>query len=247
MKEKKERIDNLLVMQGLAKSRTQAQALIMAGSVCKGDQLILKPSEMFETSAVFRVKPGALSEFVSRGGVKLKGALETVKLDVTGFRALDVGISTGGFTDCLLQRGVVEITGVDVGHNQLDWKLRKDPRVRLFEGVNARELPPEVLTQRFDLAVVDVSFISLTLVLSEVKKTLKTGGYLLALIKPQFEVEKGQVGKGGIVKDPLLHTRVQEKIKAFCEQLGFADIFLMASPIEGSDGNKEFFIFGRSF
>lgn len=245
MTTKKERVDKLVVDQGLAKSRTQAQALIMAGQVCLGDQLIKKPSEMFSPSSLFRLKAGAVAKYVSRGGEKLEGALKKIGLSVVGMKALDIGQSTGGFTDCLLQAGVQEVVGLDVGHDQLDWKIRKDPRVKAFEGINARSLPSDIKDQKFDLVVIDVSFISLSLILPEAIQCLKPGGHLLSLVKPQFEVEKHQVGKGGIIKDPLLHKQVQEKIQKIAEQLSFKDIELFESSIEGTDGNKEFFIFAH--
>jgi 23S rRNA (cytidine1920-2'-O)/16S rRNA (cytidine1409-2'-O)-methyltransferase len=240
-----ERVDKLLADQGLAKSRTHAQALIMAGQVCVGDRLILKSSEKFPVETEFRLKVGAADRFVSRGGEKLSGALKESGLNVKGLTALDIGISTGGFTDCLLQSGVVSVIGLDVGHNQLDWKIKDDPRVISHEGVNCRKIPPELIKEAVDLVVIDVSFISLTLILPEAFKFLKTRGALLALIKPQFEVRKEQVGKGGIVKDSLLHSEVQEKIERFCSELGLSESKLIKSPIEGTDGNKEFFIFGR--
>jgi 23S rRNA (cytidine1920-2'-O)/16S rRNA (cytidine1409-2'-O)-methyltransferase len=240
-----ERVDKLLVDQGLARSRTHAQALIMAGQVCAGDQLIEKSSETFDASTQFRLKEGAAARYVSRGGEKLEGALKTSGLKVDGLRALDVGISTGGFTDCMLQHGVREVVGLDVGHNQLAWKIKNDPRVKSFEGVNARQIPPDLIGGAVDLVVIDVSFISLTLVLPEALKFLKPGGHVLALIKPQFEVQKEDVGKGGIVKDPLLHQQVQEKITKLAENLGLEAVTTFQSPIEGTDGNKEFFIFAR--
>jgi 23S rRNA (cytidine1920-2'-O)/16S rRNA (cytidine1409-2'-O)-methyltransferase len=249
---KKERVDKLLVDQGLARSRTNAQALIMAGQVCLGDRLIAKPSETFAPTEIFRLKDGAASKYVSRGGEKMEGALAEAgktlaagRFDVRGFRVLDIGISTGGFTDCLLQSGVREVVGLDVGHNQLAWKIKNDPRVKSHEGVNARAIDPGLVGDPVDLLVVDVSFISLTLVLAEGLKFLKNGGNVLALIKPQFEVKREEVGKGGIVKDPLLHEQVQEKIVQFCENSGLTEIKTFPSPIEGTDGNKEFFIFAR--
>lgn len=235
----------MLVEQGLAKSRTQAQTLIMAGQVCVGDQLIQKASEIFPAETVFRLKKGAQAKYVSRGGEKLEGALKSAGLDVTGFKCLDIGISTGGFTDCLLQHGAQTVVGLDVGHNQLDWKISQDNRVKAYEGINARQIPDTLIMEKIDLVVIDVSFISLTHILSQAWRFLEQGGYLLALVKPQFEVEKGQVGKGGIVKDPLLHSQVQEKIKNHATEIGFKVEKLFPSPIEGTDGNKEFFIFAR--
>jgi 23S rRNA (cytidine1920-2'-O)/16S rRNA (cytidine1409-2'-O)-methyltransferase len=244
---KKQRADKLLVDQGVASSRTQAQALIMAGKVCVGDLLVKKSSELFdETTTVFRLKEGAASRFVSRGGEKLAGALEHTKLNVQNLIACDIGISTGGFTDCLLQNGVTRVTGLDVGHNQLAWKLKCDERVVSHEGVNARKIPANFFSELVDLVVIDVSFISLSLILPESFKILKPGGHLLALVKPQFEVDKGEVGKGGIIKDPLLHQRVQDKIKNAAIETGFEFLDMFLSSIEGTDGNKEFFIFARN-
>jgi 23S rRNA (cytidine1920-2'-O)/16S rRNA (cytidine1409-2'-O)-methyltransferase len=164
---------------------------------------------------------------------------------VQGLRALDIGISTGGFTDCLLQAGASQVIGLDVGHNQLAWKIKNDPRVKAYEGVNARQIPEELISEPVDLVVIDVSFISLTLILPQAVKFLKKGGHILALIKPQFEVRKEEVGKGGIVKDPLLHKQVQEKIREFSEGIGLKTKDIFESPIEGTDGNKEFFIFAQ--
>lgn len=245
-KQKLERVDVLLVQQGLAKSRTQAQALIMSGVVCLGDQLIHKASEAFPPDASFRLKGGTQTKYVSRGGEKMEGALKESGVDPRGFVCFDVGASTGGFSDCLLQAGASKIYAVDVGHNQLDWKIRNDKRVIHSEGVNARSLTSDFLPEKVDLIVIDVSFISLTLILDSVIQFLKPGGALLALIKPQFEVGKGQVGKGGIVKDPLLHDEVQAKIRDHVKGLGLEGIRTFSSPIEGTDGNKEFFIFARS-
>jgi 23S rRNA (cytidine1920-2'-O)/16S rRNA (cytidine1409-2'-O)-methyltransferase len=242
---KKERADILLQKQGLAKSRTQAQALIMAGQVCIGDHLVQKASEPYPPETVFRLKEGAMPKYVSRGGEKLEGALKSFQINVQGFKALDIGMSTGGFTDCLLQSGATSVIGIDVGQNQLDWKLQNDPRVKSYEKVNARDIPAELIPEKVDIIVIDVSFISLKLVLPQTARFLKAQGILVALIKPQFEVEKENVGKGGIVKDPLLHKAVQEKIHKHLEELGFNNIRLAPSPIEGTDGNKEFFIFGN--
>lgn len=242
---KTQRVDVLLVEQGLAKSRTHAQALVMGGAVCVGDYLVKKSSETFPPETSFRLKAGSVSQYVSRGGNKLAGALKTTGLKPEGFVCLDVGASTGGFTDCLLQNGAAKVYAIDVGHNQIDWKIRQDPRVIVHEGVNARELKPDFLPERVQLVVSDVSFISLTLVLKPAIQFLAQGGYLLALVKPQFEVGKGQVGKGGIVKDPLLHQVVQEKITEHVTELGLVEARTFPSPIEGADGNKEFFIFAR--
>jgi 23S rRNA (cytidine1920-2'-O)/16S rRNA (cytidine1409-2'-O)-methyltransferase len=243
---KKERVDKLLVSQGLAESRTQAQAFVMAGWVCFGDHLVLKPSEIFPENTVFRLKDGVAPKYVSRGGDKMEGALRALNLNVNGWTVLDVGISTGGFTDCLLQAGAKKITGLDVGHNQLHWKLKNDKRLTHYEGVNARDIPTSLTIEMADLIVIDVSFISLTLVISGVKPFLKPGGKLLALIKPQFEVNKGEVGKGGIVKDPLLHAKVQAKIENYLATEGFKVERIFPSSIKGTDGNTEFFIFAHA-
>jgi 23S rRNA (cytidine1920-2'-O)/16S rRNA (cytidine1409-2'-O)-methyltransferase len=241
----KDRADRLLTEKGLARSRAHAQALIMAGQVCVGDQLVKKSSEEFPVDTQFRLKDGAQTKYVSRGGEKLEGALKDSRLSVKDLIALDIGISTGGFTDCLLQNGARSVIGLDVGHNQLDWKIRNDPRVKAFEGINARQIPRNLVPEPVDLVVIDVSFISLNLILPEAIKFLKPGGHILALIKPQFEVQKGQVGKGGIVKDPLLHAAVQEKIVKLCLSLGLASVNTFESVIEGTDGNKEFFVCAR--
>lgn len=243
---KKQRVDILLAEKGLAKSRAHAQALVMSGAVCVGDHLVQKSSETFLPDTVFRLKAGSVSKYVSRGGEKLEGALKASGVNPQGLVCLDVGASTGGFTDCLLQHGASKVYAIDVGHSQLDWKIRKDQRVIVHEGVNARELTPDFLPEKVQLIVTDVSFISLTLVIGPALQFLAQGGYLLALIKPQFEVGKGLVGKGGIVKDPLLHREVQDKLRAHVTELGLLDAQTFPSPIEGTDGNKEFFIFARS-
>ncbi|HEX7723354.1 MAG TPA: TlyA family RNA methyltransferase, partial [Pyrinomonadaceae bacterium] len=199
----RERIDKLLVDQGLADSRTRAQAMVMAGSVLVDEQLVDKPSAKFPTIAKIRIKGrGDADRYVSRGGLKLAGALREFALDVNGLVCLDVGASTGGFTDCLLQHGASKVIAIDVGHNQIDWKLRNDPRVEVREGVNARYLSPTDFDVQFDLATIDVAFISATKILPALTPLLNDGGRIVTLIKPQFEVGKGEVGKGGIVKDP---------------------------------------------
>ena len=190
---KGERIDKLLVERGLAESRTKAQAMIMAGVVLVNDQRVEKPSHQFDTNSSIRIKGGddPTSRYVGRGGLKLEAALREFQLDVTGLTCLDVGASTGGFTDCLLQHGAKRVVALDVGHNQIDWRLRNDPRVEVREGVNARYLQPEDFADKFDLAVVDVSFISATKVLPAIVPLLVDGGSIITLIKPQFEVGRG--------------------------------------------------------
>ena len=236
----RERIDKILVDRGLVDSRTKAQALVMAGAVLVDEQRVNKPSEVFETNAKIRIKEDAASRYVSRGGSKLESALREFHTDVSGLLCLDVGASTGGFTDCLLQHGARKVVALDVGHNQLDWKVRNDRRVELREGVNARHLQTADFVERFDLATIDVSFISLSKILPAVVTLLTGGGRIIALIKPQFEVGKGEVGKGGIVKDPAQHERVVNEVNAAARSLGLTVGGAIESPIKGAEGNTEF-------
>ena len=239
---KSERIDKLLVERGLADSRTKAQALVMAGLVLVNDQRVAKPSDNTPLDAQIRLK-GAddpTSRYVGRGGLKLEAALREFGIDVGGFVCLDVGASTGGFTDCLLQHGAVSVVAVDVGHNQLDWRLRNDPRVTIREGVNARYLRPQDFSVRFDLAVMDVSFISATKVIPAIIPLLTDPGRLITLIKPQFEVGRGEVGSGGIVRDPAKHARVIAEVNQAATELGLRPLGLIESPLQGADGNREF-------
>jgi 23S rRNA (cytidine1920-2'-O)/16S rRNA (cytidine1409-2'-O)-methyltransferase len=236
----RERIDKLLVDRGLAHSRTRAQALVMAGAVLVDEQLVKKPSEVFPPAANIRIKADAQSRYVGRGGVKLEAALREFQIDVSGFVCLDVGASTGGFTDCLLQHGARRVIAVDVGHNQIDWKLRNDARVELREGVNARYLAPADFGEQFDLITIDVSFISATRILPAVVPLLQATGRVITLIKPQFEVGKGEVGKGGIVKDPKQHERVIAEVNGAAQALGLTVARVIESPIKGADGNVEF-------
>lgn len=237
-----ERIDKLLVDRGLAPTRTKAQALVMSGVVLVDEQLVSKPSETFPSHSTIRLKGGddAALKYVGRGGLKLEAALAEFHLDVNGFVCLDVGASTGGFTDCLLQRRARKVVAIDVGHNQLDWKLRSDPRVESREGVNARFLKPEDFEEKFDLATIDVAFISATMILPAVVPLMKQGGSIITLIKPQFEVGKGEVGKGGIVKDPEQHQQVIDKVNSCARTLGLNVRGVIDSPIHGADGNREF-------
>jgi len=239
---KRERIDKLLVDCGLAPSRTRAQALVMAGVVLVDEQLVKKPSEAFAPNANIRLKSDGdpTSRYVSRGGLKLEAALREFHLDVNELTCLDVGSSTGGFTDCLLQHGARRVSAVDVGHNQFEWRLRNDPRVELREGVNARYLKPEDFEHKFDLATIDVAFISATKILPAVVPLLVEQGKIVTLIKPQFEVGKGEVGKGGIVKDPAQHERVVAEVNNAAEKLGLKVYGVIESPIHGADGNLEF-------
>ena len=237
---KRERIDKVLVDLGLAESRTRAQALVMAGAVLVDEQRVSKPSQLFNPEANIRIKAGAEGRYVSRGGLKLEAALREFQLAVSGAVCLDVGASTGGFTDCLLQNGAARVVAIDVGHNQIDWRLRNDPRVELREGVNARYLSGEDFPDRFDFITIDVSFISATRILPAVTPLLAQAGRIITLIKPQFEVGKGEVGKGGIVKDPEQHQRVIAEVNHAAEALGLKVCGLTESPIKGAEGNVEF-------
>jgi len=244
---KRERIDRLLVTRGLAESRTKAQAMVMAGVVLVDNQRVEKPSDQFSFHASIRIKDAdnPASKYVGRGGLKLEAALREFQIDVTGLTCLDVGASTGGFTDCLLQRGAARVIAIDVGHSQIDWKLRQDPRVEVREGVNARYLQPEDFPRLFDLVVVDVSFISLTKLLPALVPLMTGDAKLISLIKPQFEVGRGEVGSGGIVRDPEQHQRVVEEIIACADALGLTPQQVVESPIRGAEGNVEFLaIFG---
>ncbi len=239
---KGERIDKLLVDRGFAPSRTKAQALVMSGVVLVDEQLVNKPSETFSSDAIIRLKGGdeAALKYAGRGGLKLEAALKEFHIDVNGLICLDVGASTGGFTDCLLQHGARRVVAVDVGHNQIDWKLRNDPRVDTREGVNARHLQTADFDERFDLATIDVAFISATKILPAVVPLLSGQGRIVTLIKPQFEVGKGEVGKGGIVREPEKHQRVIAEVNNAAVNLGLSVMGVIESPIQGADGNREF-------
>jgi 23S rRNA (cytidine1920-2'-O)/16S rRNA (cytidine1409-2'-O)-methyltransferase len=240
---KRERIDKLLVAKGLADSRTKAQAMVMAGVVLVDNQRVEKASDQFSFDASIRIKDAdnPAAKYVGRGGLKLDAALREFHIDVHDFTCLDVGASTGGFTDCLLQHGATRVFAIDVGHNQIDWRLRSDPRVEVREGVNARYLQPaDFDTTKFDLIVVDVSFISLTKILPALVPLLEASGKMIALIKPQFEVGRGEVGSGGIVKDPTQRDRVVQEVTDFAAALGLMRRGLIESPIHGAEGNVEF-------
>jgi len=236
------RIDKLLVERGLVESRTKAQALVMAGVVLVNEQRINKPSDVVPPDAQVRIKgeDDPASRYVGRGGLKLETALRDFELNVTGFACVDIGASTGGFTDCLLQHGAAHVIALDVGHNQIDYRLRTDPRVEVREGVNARYLQPEDFNAGFDLAVMDVSFISATKIMPAIVPLLGETGRLIVLIKPQFEVGRGEVGKGGIVRDPEKHARVIEEVNHTAQELGLQLKDVIESPIQGADGNVEF-------
>lgn len=236
----KMRIDHALVERGFFESRERAQRAIMAGEVRAGDRVFAKPAEMVEMDAAISV--AGPPQFVSRGALKLSDALDFFGIDVEGKVALDIGASTGGFTDCLLQRSAAKIFAVDVGHGQLAWKLRNDPRVVVIEKVNARFLSTEHVPESVDLCVIDVSFISLTLILPRAFELISESGVILALIKPQFELGRDEVGRGGIVREPALHEKAQQKIVNFVERARFQIVGLVPSKITGTDGNQEFFI-----
>src|SRR5437588_3228136 len=237
---KKARIDQVLVERGFFESRERAQRAIMAGEVRVGDHVFTKPAELVAAEAAISVSE--LRQFASRGALKLGGALDFFQIDARGKVALDIGASTGGFTDCLLQRGATKVFAVDVGHGQLAWKLRNDPRVVVIEKLNARFLSHEHVPEDFDLCVIDVSFISLTLILPRAFELITADGMILALIKPQFELERKDVGRGGIVREPALHEKAQQKIVKFVKQANYHVVGLVPSTITGTDGNQEFFI-----
>lgn len=240
MKPDRRRLDQLLAERGLAESREKAQAMILAGSVMVDGQRSDKPGRSVRADC--RIDVTEKPPYVSRGGLKLAAALDGFLIDVAGKVCLDCGASTGGFTDCLLQRGAARVYAVDVGSGQLDWKLRHDPRVVVREGVNARYLAREDFPERMDLAVCDVSFISVTMILPALAPLLKPdGGEMVILVKPQFEVGRGQVGKGGIVRDPALHQASCDRVRRAVEALGFVTA-IRESPILGAEGNREFLL-----
>ncbi len=211
----------------------------MAGDVMIDTRIAAKPSELLDEEAAITVKPAR--KYVGRGALKLEAALEHFNIDVRGKIALDIGASTGGFTDCMLQRGTRKVYAVDVGHGQLDWKLRNDPRVVVLEKINARSLSREHIPELVDICVIDVSFISLTLILPNAFDLITSTGVILTLIKPQFELQRSEVGKGGIVRDQDLHLKAQDKIVAFVRQLGHSVTGIVPSAVKGTDGNQEFF------
>jgi 23S rRNA (cytidine1920-2'-O)/16S rRNA (cytidine1409-2'-O)-methyltransferase len=236
---KKLRLDQLLVGKGLFASREQAQRAIMAGDVSIGTRIAAKPSELLDEETAITLKP--MRKYVGRGALKLEAALDHFDIDVRGETALDIGASTGGFTDCMLQRGAEKVYAVDVGHGQLDWKLRNDPRVIVLEKINARSLSREHIPELVDICVIDVSFISLRLILPNAFDLIISTGVILALIKPQFELQRSDVGKGGIVRDQDLHLRAQDKIVTFVTELGHVVTGIVPSAVKGADGNQEFF------
>lgn len=235
----KDRADAILVTRKLCDSREQAKRLILAGEVLSGTTVISKPSTKLSIDAPLSVKERP--KYVSRGGLKLEGALQHFAFDPSGMTCLDCGASTGGFTDCLLQAGAIKVHAIDVGTNQLVWKIRNDTRVIVKEKFNARHMTPEDIGEQVDLCVTDVSFISLTKILPPLFSVLKPEGHIICLIKPQFELERDEVGKGGIVRDPALHQKAVHKIQHFVtEILGHQWLQHTVSPITGTDGNVEY-------
>lgn len=245
----KTRIDLLLVERGLAQSRERAQALVLSGNVLVNDTPITKPGITVSSDVSIRIR-GEDHPYVSRGGVKLAKALEVFGLDVSGFIALDVGASTGGFTDALLRGGAQKVLAIDVGTNQLDWKLRSDSRVVSVENVNARNLPEGFIAGhgffRVDIVVMDVSFISITKVLPAVHRQIQNPCHWVILIKPQFELSQSEVGKGGVVRDDTLQAKARETIQRWGQENGFLEQGLIESPILGTQGNREFLIYWKT-
>ena len=237
----KMRADQLLVERGLAESRARAQALILAGIVFSGERKIDKAGQPLAGDAALEVR-GRDHPWVSRGGIKLAHGLDYFGWDVAGAVALDVGSSTGGFTDVLLSKGAAKVYAVDVGTNQLAWKLRQDPRVVVHEQTNARHLTPDIIPEPIDIVVCDASFINLAKVLDKALDFARPGGRLLALVKPQFEAERGEVGKGGVVRDPVIHERVVQAARDWVEGRGWRVEGVTTSPITGPEGNIEFLL-----
>ncbi|MDP1829722.1 MAG: TlyA family RNA methyltransferase [Archangium sp.] len=242
---KKARLDLLVHERGLAESVTRAQALILAGQVVVNDQRVDKPGTQVPLDAELRLK-GEVIPYVSRGGLKLKGALDAFSLDVRGAVCADIGASTGGFTDCLLQEGAVRVYAIDVGWGQLHEKLRRDPRVLSKERVNARHLTDAELPELVRVIVIDVSFISLEVVLPAVLPKLEPGGLLIALVKPQFEVDQASVDKGGVVRDPLARQAAIDRIRAFVAAKGLVEVGVVDAAVAGPAGNLEALLVARS-
>ena len=241
---KRQRLDLLLLERGLVDSREEGRRRILAGDVLVNDQAVTKAGSAIDARAAIRLK--ARSRYVSRGGFKLEKALSEFAVDVNGKTALDVGASTGGFTDCLLAHGAARVIAVDVGYGQLDWKLRKDPRVTVLEKTNIRYLEPDALPGRAELASIDVSFISLKLVLPRLKLLLSPRHEVIALIKPQFEVGKGKVGRGGVVRSSQEHERVIAAMTTAAIEQGYHVVGVIESPLLGPKGNKEFLMYLRA-
>jgi 23S rRNA (cytidine1920-2'-O)/16S rRNA (cytidine1409-2'-O)-methyltransferase len=241
----KKRLDRVLVDRGLVESREKAQALILAGAVELDGSPRTKAGTPVGDDAVIRIRldaAGTALRYVGRGGLKLEAALAHFGVDPTGKVAADIGASTGGFTDCLLQHGAARVYAIDVGYGQLAWSLRRDPRVHVIDRMNIRNLPLDRIPEPVDLATIDVSFISLTKVLPKAAELVAPGGVIVALVKPQFEVGKGEVGKGGIVRDPVKRERALAGIIRFAETMGWVSNGAMPSPITGQKGNVEYLI-----
>jgi len=238
----KSRLDSLLLQRGLADSLPRARALILSGAVLANDQVADKAGALFPADAAIRIR-GDANPYVSRGGLKLNGALHSFGLSVQGLVALDVGASTGGFTDCLLQAGAKKVYAVDVGYGQLAWKLRNDPRVVNIERTNIRHYDGYGIGDEIDLAVIDASFISLRTVIPPTLGLIKNGASLICLVKPQFEVARGEVGAKGVVRNPLLHERTLAELETFCRGIGLAVLGRCDSPLTGPAGNREFFLY----
>jgi len=237
-----ERLDKLLVEKGLVQSRERAKAIILAGMVVVEDRVVEKAGTLVERNSRIRVK-GRDHSYVSRGGPKLEEALRAFQVDPVGKVAMDIGASTGGFTDCLLQKGAKKVYAVDVGYGQLAWRLRQDPRVVNLERRNIRYVKPEDIGEKVDLAVIDTSFISVEKFLPNILQMVREGGWIVALLKPQFEVGKGEVGKGGVVRDKRKHEQVLDRVSRFSESIGLKVRGTMESPLLGPKGNREFFIY----
>ncbi|MBN2515089.1 MAG: TlyA family RNA methyltransferase [Deltaproteobacteria bacterium] len=243
-KSSKTRLDKLLVEREICPTRERARALIMSGAVIVEGSRVDKAGTLVAGDANITIR-GRDNPYVSRGGLKLKGALETFDITVRGLVALDVGVSTGGFTDCLLQEGAKKVFAIDVGYGQLAWKLRQDMRVTLFERTNIRYFSGEGIDDTIDIVTIDVSFISLRLVIPAVLSLIRERAIILALVKPQFEAGKGEVGKKGVIRDPEIHKRVVDEIAGFAREFGCEVMGVCESPITGPAGNKEFFIYAR--
>ncbi len=238
----KERLDVILVNQGYAGSREKAKAIIMSGNVYVDGQKEDKAGTAFDPGKIRLEVRGSSLKYVSRGGLKLEKAMEKWQFELTGKVCMDIGSSTGGFTDCMLQNGAAKVYSVDVGRGQLDWKLRNDPRVVCMEQTNFRYMVREDIQEELDFASVDVSFISLTKILIPARNLLKDGGQMVCLIKPQFEAGKGKVGKNGVVREPEIHREVISKIVDYADSIGFAVVHLEFSPIKGPEGNIEYLL-----
>jgi 23S rRNA (cytidine1920-2'-O)/16S rRNA (cytidine1409-2'-O)-methyltransferase len=234
----RDRCDHVLTTLGLVQSRDAAVRMILAGKVKSNGMIVDKPSRVIPIDAAIEIV-GESKPFVSRGGEKLEAALGSGSIDPQGLICLDVGCSTGGFTDCLLKRGAVKVYAVDVGYGQFDWRLRQDPRVVLIERTNIRYMPPSAVPEPIDLAVIDVSFISLTKVLPPITQFLRSPAHVVALIKPQFEVGKGQVGRGGVVRDDTQRAEAAQRVIRFAAEMGLRTMGTVASPIKGKKGNQE--------